>query len=57
MERAMNEVQQLLREAWQKAYENWVVLNNVDFNLTQNMVGEYSLINIDIDARMKEQSK
>ncbi|QDP59326.1 MAG: hypothetical protein Tp136SUR676911_65 [Prokaryotic dsDNA virus sp.] len=53
----MNEVQQLLREAWQKAYENWVVLNNVDFNLTQNMVGEYSLINIDIDARMKEQSK
>jgi len=50
----MNEVQELLREAWKKAYEQGVVLNQVDFNVVQSVGGEYGLLNIDMDARMKE---
>lgn len=52
----MNEVQQLLRQAWRKAYEQGIVLNQVDFNIAETLVREYLLLNIDVDARMKEQT-
>lgn len=48
----MNEVQQLLKHAWELAKENGVILDWVDYKYVQTLSGEYNFLEVNVDGKL-----
>ena len=53
----MEEVNNLLREAWEKAYERGIILRSVSFGATETYGGNLKLHDVDFDAKLKESNQ
>lgn len=50
----MNEVKALLKQAWEKAKDSGVIIEQVDFNIYKELSGNAYLSDIKFQAEMKE---
>lgn len=53
----MNEVNDLLRKAWQKAYDSGVILTAVEFEITETCCGNHKLMKLKTEAELKQESQ
>lgn len=52
----MEEVNNLLREAWKKAYERGIVLRIVNFTTTKTYCDNIKLHGVNFDAELRERN-
>ena len=53
----MDKVNELLRQAWNEAIGQGVVLNNVDFHVMEHVGGKHNLLNVTFDAKLTKENK
>ena len=52
----MNEVHELLQQAWQKAYEQGFVLRSADFRMIETHYNNQQLTDVRVDGYLKEKT-